>query len=128
MYISDNNNSAVRKVTVSTGIITTVAGTGADGFSGDGGPATSATMHDTFGITLDQAGNLYICDYYNYRIRKVTVSTGIISTFAGGGSGGDGVEATSSSLNIPLGVAVDSSGNKLFVFVFVPLLLVCLFP
>jgi sugar lactone lactonase YvrE len=118
LYISDSGNGRIRKVTASTGIITTVAGNGAWGFSGDGGPATSAQLYGPEDIAVDSADNLYIADWNNSRIRKVTVSTGIITTVAGNGQGvypnafsGDGGPATSAELSNPNGVAVDSAGN-----------------
>jgi hypothetical protein len=118
IYIADNGNCRVRKVTVSTGIITTVAGNGTMGTSGDGGPATSASLCP-MGIALDNAANIYIADGSDMRIRKVTAATGIISTVAGNGpinSGngaysGDGGPAVSADLGCPYGVAVDSSDN-----------------
>jgi uncharacterized protein (TIGR03437 family) len=112
IYIGDCLNNRVRKVS-SSGIITTVAGTGSPGFSGDGGPATSAQLYNPYGMVVDGSGNLYIADSSNNRIRKIS-STGIISTVAGnGGAGyaGDGGPATSAQLYNPLGVAVDGSGN-----------------
>ena len=114
IYIADWDNSRIRKITVSTGIISTVAGNGTRGFSGDGGKATSAKMNSPFGVALDSAGNIYIADVDNYRIRKVTVSTGIISTVAGNGTAGfsgDGGKATSAELQGPSGVAVDTASN-----------------
>src|ERR1700680_1358800 len=90
------------------GIITTIAGNGTQGFSGDGGPATSASLWDTSGVTVDASGNLFIVDFNNYRIRKVAAS-GIITTVAGNGTrgfSGDGGPATSASI-YPFGVAVD---------------------
>ncbi|MCM3038592.1 S-layer homology domain-containing protein [Paenibacillus motobuensis] len=112
LYIADSSNHRVRKVDAS-GKISTIAGTGTGGYSGDGGPATSAQLNHPYRLTLDSAGNLYISDYSNDCIRKVDVS-GRISTVAGGkGSGysGDGGSATSAKLSYPEGVAVDSSGN-----------------
>jgi uncharacterized protein (TIGR03437 family) len=110
LYISDLGNSRVRKV--SGGTITTIAGGGAFRFSGDGGPATSALFNAPEGLTLDSAGNLYIADFANNRIRKV--SGGTITTIAGNGAfgfSGDGGPATSASLNEPFGAAVDSAGS-----------------
>ena len=110
LYIADTGNSRVRKVT--NGIITTVAGTGGYGFSGDNGPATSAQLYNPEGITVDAAGNLYIADTLDNRIRKV--SNGIITTVAGNGTygfSGDNGPATSSQLGHPTGVAADSAGN-----------------
>src|ERR1700742_3132645 len=94
--------------------ITTIAGTGTAGYSGDGGAATSAQLHQTEGVTTDSAGNLYIADWTNNVIRKVSAGTGIITTVAGNGTPGflgDGGAATSAELKGPTGVAVDSLGN-----------------
>ena len=94
--------------------ITTFAGAGTASYSGDNGPATSAALNNPFGITFDSSGNLYIADQSNYRVRKVTVSTGVISTIAGDGTGGytgDNGQATSAALNHPTGVALDASGT-----------------
>jgi len=99
----------------SIGIITTIAGSStSSGFSGDNGPATSASFSNPYGINVDAAGNVYIADTSNHRIRKVTVSTGIITTIAGTGAysySGDGGAATSAALNNPYGVALDAVGN-----------------
>jgi trimeric autotransporter adhesin len=114
IYIADTNNCRIRLVTRSTGIITTVAGDGAVGYKGDGGPATSASLHNPWGIAVDASGNIYIADIDNHRIRLVTRSTGIITTVAGDGTfgyKGDGGPATSAGLYYPYGVAVDASGN-----------------
>jgi streptogramin lyase len=104
LYIADALNYRVRKVTPG-GIITTVAGNGTAGFSGDGGPATSAELYWPAAVAVDGAGNLYIADYANSLIRKVTPG-GIITTVAGGGFGGfgsvgDGVPATDAALSYP---------------------------
>ena len=110
VYIADQDHTRIRKV--SNGVITTVAGNGTQGFSGDNGPATSAQLYDPERVTVDSAGNLYIADTDNYRIRKV--SNGVITTVAGnGGRGfnGDNILATSAQLHDPFGVAVDSAGN-----------------
>ena len=115
IYIADASNSRIRKVTVSTGIISTIAGTGTQSYSGDNGAATSATLNYPFGVGLDTAGNVYIADTDNHRIRKVTISTGIITTFAGTGTesySGDNGPATSATLNQPTGVALDSAGTQ----------------
>ena len=112
IYIADRDNSKIRMVN-SAGIITTFAGTGVAGSSGDGGAATSAQLHGPTGVTVDNNGNLYIVDPNNRKIRMVT-STGIMTTFAGtgvAGSSGDGGKATSAQLNGPSGVGTDSSGN-----------------
>ena len=107
IYIADFLNSCIRKVTIFTGIITTIAGTGSFGYSGDNGPATSAELSYASGVVIDTSGNVYIADTFNNRIRKVTVSTGIITTIAGTGTG----PATSATLRYPFGVAVDSAGS-----------------
>ena len=115
VYIADFDNHRIRKVTISTGIISTIAGTGTQSYSGDNAAATSATLNYPYGVGLDTAGNVYIADTYNNRIRKVTISTGIITTFAGTGTNsysGDNGPATSATLCYPYGVAVDSAGTQ----------------
>src|SRR5207253_2046510 len=95
------------------GTISTYAGTGTVGFAGDGGPATAAQLNEPVGVALDPAGNLYIAERENHRIRKVTPG-GVITTYAGnGGYGfwGDGGPATAAQLSLPHGVALDSAGN-----------------
>ncbi len=112
MYIADDGNFRIRKI--SNGIITTVVGNGTGGYSGDGGPATSAELRYASGIAIDGSGNLYIADSSNNRIRKVTASSGNISTIAGNGVqgyAGDGGNAAGAEMNGPEGVAVDGSGN-----------------
>src|SRR5207249_744915 len=116
LFIADAGNSRIRKVTP-TGVISTAAGNGTPGFSGDGGSATSAQLNYPFGVAVDGSGNLLIVDTGNSRIRKVTPA-GVISTVAGNGvSGfsGDGGPATSAQLNSPSGVAVDGSDNLFIV-------------
>ena len=121
-------------MTVSTGIITTIAGNGTPSYSGDNGQATSASLSLPSGVALDSSGsqaylricfslflflfylgNVYIADRNNNRIRKVTVSTGIVTTFAGtgtAGNSGDGGVATSATISPSYGVALDSSGTQ----------------
>jgi len=114
VYIGDSDNYRVRKVTASTGIITTVAGDGTYGYNGDNIPATEAELDAPEGVAVDSAGNIYIADFWNCRIRKVTASTGYISTVAGDGTcgyNGDNITATSAELYHPNNVAVDSAGN-----------------
>jgi hypothetical protein len=111
-YFGDASNRRVRKVTPA-GIISTVAGTGMPGFSGDGGPATKATLTRPTFVVVDPTGNLYITDSANQRIRRVDPN-GTITTFAGNGLAGfsgDGGLATSASLMFPLGMAMDKIGN-----------------
>src|SRR5271170_8409521 len=118
LYIADQYNCLIREV--SGGIITTIAGntSGAPncGYSGDGGPATSAQLNDTYGIAIDSAGNLYIADEVNCLVREV--SGGIITAIAGNTSGvpncwytGDGAPATTFDLSFPQGITPDPSGN-----------------
>jgi len=114
LFIADAGNNRVRRVDAATGIITTVAGNGTFSFSGDGGPATSATLAGPFGVAVDVSGNPFIADTFNNRIRRVDAATGIITTAAGNGTfgfSGDGGLATSATLGGPFGVAVDCSGN-----------------
>ena len=114
IYFVDFDTCRVRKVTVSTGIITTTAGTGSCGYSADNIMATTAQLADTYDVALDGSGNVYIADAANHRIRKVTVSTGIITTIAGTGNNiynGDDIAATLATLYFPTGVAVDGSDN-----------------
>jgi trimeric autotransporter adhesin len=111
LFIADSGSGRIRRVDAMTGIITTVAGNGSGGFSGDGGPATSAALSDPAGVALDAQDNLFIADSGNGRVRRVEAATAIVTTVAGGGSGGDGGPATSAILVRPDGVAPDSSGN-----------------
>ena len=110
-YIADTNNQRIRGV-VSNGTISTVAGTGSAGFAGDGAASPSAQVNFPSGVATDSAGNVYIADTSNQRVRKI--AGGVISTVAGNGTpgyGGDGGAATSAQLNWPVSVAVDSAGN-----------------
>ena len=117
LYIADgtrDGNYRIRRVAAITGIVTTVAGNGSEGSSGDGGPATLAQFSSLGGLVTDTLGNLYIADNFNNRVRMVSAATGIITTVAGSGiagSAGDGGLATSAELNNPLSVAVDTAGN-----------------
>ena len=115
LFIADTSDNRVREVNHATGVITTVAGTGTVGYSGDGGQATAAMLSRPDAVALDSAGNLYIADTQNNCIRKVVLSTGVITTVAGSSSAhgflGDNGPATAASLEYPQGVAVDTSGN-----------------
>ena len=135
VYFSDNSNYRVRKITTSTGIISTYAGTGSTIYSGDGDQATAAGLYNLNGICIDSSGknsqllplhhrldsillhlldNVIVVCQFIHRIRKVTAATTVISTIAGSGTGsysGDNGPATSASLNGPTGVAVDSAGK-----------------
>jgi sugar lactone lactonase YvrE len=112
LYIADYSHHRIRKVNTA-GIITTIAGNGTAGFSGDGGQATAAKINSPTGVTVDATGNLYIADDGNNRIRKVSTA-GIITTIAGNGTAGfsgDGGQATAAGLNAPWDVAIDNAGN-----------------
>ena len=109
IYVVDTANARIRMI-APTGVIATVAGNGLHSFSGDGGPATNGALGFPAAVALDPAGNLYIADQLNNRVRKVT-PTGVISTVAGGGTAGDGSPATGASLRAPSGLAVDAPGN-----------------
>ncbi len=113
LYIADQINNRIRKVDPS-GIITTYAGNGSPGFTGDSGPATAAEIFDPYGIATDDTGNVYFADFGNGRIRKISTS-GIINTVAGGGTSyADSTTATGSVILYPAYVAVDTSGNVFF--------------
>ncbi len=112
IYITDYNNNRIRKVDAA-GTITTYAGTGVGGYSGDGGLATAAKLNHPNLISMDGAGNIYFGDQLNHVIRKITPAN-IITTIAGNGtagSAGDGLPATNAQLNNPLSAAVDAAGN-----------------
>jgi sugar lactone lactonase YvrE len=112
LYFAETGNHVVRKVNTA-GHITTIAGTGTQGFSGDAGPATSATLDSPQGLALDTANNLYIADTHNHRIRRIDAATGIITTIAGTtpGFSGDNALATSAQLNLPTALALDTANN-----------------
>jgi hypothetical protein len=113
LYIADTYNPIIRKV--SGGIITTVAGTPQiNGYSGDGGPATSGKMYYPSDMKIDPAGNIYVDDQYNHRIRKVSAVSGNVSTVARNGApgfSGDGI-ATQNSTYYPLGIWLDANDNR----------------
>ena len=115
IYFSDTYNHRARKISVGTNIITTLAGTGTSGFSGDNGQAGNALLSFPGGIALS-AGKLFIADKTNHRVRRVDLSTGIIATVAGGGFlQADNVLALSTDLGFPTGLTVDSNGNLVIV-------------
>ena len=115
LFIADTFNSVIREVNATTHVITTVAGIGDFfGYSGDGGPATGASLYEPYGVTVDSSGNLFIADTFNNRIREVAAGTNDISTYAGNGSqgySGDGGLATKAELYWPTGLALDTGGN-----------------
>jgi sugar lactone lactonase YvrE len=112
LYIAETGNHTIRKVDIG-GHLTTLAGSGMQGFSGDSGPATVATLDSPQGLALDTANNLYIADTHNHRIRKLDLTTGIITTIAGSTAGfsGDSGPASSAQLNLPTALALDDAGN-----------------
>ncbi len=114
VYIADLWNNRIRAVAAGSGIIRTVAGNSSPGYNGDGIAATAAQLYGPQGVCVDAAGNLYIADSFNYRVRKVTLTTGLISTIAGTGTAGyngDGIVGTAAQLFAPVAVAVDPAGN-----------------
>ena len=120
LYVAEGRSPRIRRIDAE-GTITTFAGTGVVGYSGDGGPASRARLAYPAGISVDQAGNVFIADSWNHRIRRV-ISSGVISTVAGTGDrgdGGDGSPAVQAQLAYPVAVAGDTTGN-LYVVSFVP--------
>lgn len=114
LYVSDSGNNRIRVINLTTNIIANYAGTGGAGFNNDGVIATNASLNNPAGITLDAAGNLFIADRNNHRIRRVDAVSKLMSTVAGDGAqgfGGDGSAATAAQLNLPADVAVDGAGN-----------------
>ncbi len=111
-YICEREGNAIRRVDAS-GVITTIAGTGAEGYSGDGGPALRATFRGPKGIRADREGNLYVVDTENHAIRRIDAKTGVVSTVAGGhkGADGDGGDATKAGLDRPHGCIVAPDGT-----------------
>jgi len=113
LYVGDTYNYRIRKISPD-GIITTVAGTGGRGYSGDGGPATKAMMGEPRGLTIGPDGSIYLCDYQNHRIRRITPD-GIINTFAGNGFGdnntGDGGPALQARLRYPSDISISKDGT-----------------
>jgi len=114
VYISDSGNNVVRKVDATTGIITTIAGTGSVGYTGNGGPAVQAKLSNPKGLAVDNHGNLLIAESGSHVIRQWIAATGVIQTVAGNGSGGyngDTFAAASAQLDAPADVKLDSNGN-----------------
>jgi len=114
IYVVDRANYRIRKITAGTGIVTTIAGNGSPGYSGDGGPATSATINWPIYIGCNSAGDIYFLDQYSTYIRKVTASTGYISTYAGGGGIITDCPALSTNLSSPSGLCVNAYDNVCF--------------
>lgn len=118
LFVADTFNNRVARYDVAAGTVTTVAGNGSQGYSGDGGAATQASLALPMGVAVDREGRfLYIADSFNFRVRRVNLSTGIIRTLAGDGNSAgsyeDGVPATSISLALPWGLALDAENNLL---------------
>jgi sugar lactone lactonase YvrE len=114
LFFVEMRNNVVRRVDARTGTISTLAGTGKAGFSGDGGPANHATLNQPHSIQFDSHGDLYICDIANNRVRKVDISTGVITTFAGTGLRGttpEGASLDGTPLNGPRAIDFDRAGN-----------------
>ncbi|HEY1860404.1 MAG TPA: hypothetical protein VGG61_08625, partial [Gemmataceae bacterium] len=115
LYIAERDSHVVRKVDAKTGVISTFAGTGAAGFSGDGGPATRAQLRQPHSIAVDRRGKLLICDIGNHRIRQVDLSSGIIESYGGTGERQptpDGVPVKGAPLNGPRTIAFDEEGIR----------------
>jgi len=114
VYLVDTYNQRIRRIDFTAGTVTTIAGNGTAGFSGDGGPATMASLNHPRDLELGPDGRLYVADTNNHRVRVIDLSTGIITTFAGNGQAGfsgDGGLATAASFSRPFGVAFDREGN-----------------
>jgi hypothetical protein len=117
IYIADSGNHRIRMISSGSGVITTVAGTGVNGYGGDGGQATSALFNYPQGITINTLGDIYIMDTYNNIVRMITKTSGIITAVAGNsvaGYSGDGDQATSAMINTPWNLAIDTSGDIYF--------------
>ena len=114
LYIAEATNHCIRRVDVDSGVITTIAGTGDQGYSGDGGPATGATFNQPYSLQVDSNGGVYVVDRLNYVIRKVDAATGIVTTVAGTGEagyGGDGGPGTMAQFREPNDCFLDGSGG-----------------
>jgi sugar lactone lactonase YvrE len=114
LYLADTRNHRIRRIDATTGVITTIAGNGTQGFSRDNGPATAASIDSPTGLALDAANNLYLADTHNHRIRRIGATTGLITTIAGTGTAGysgDDAAASTATLALPHGLSVDTSGN-----------------
>src|SRR5438270_1805500 len=117
-YFSDTFNHRIRRVDARSGGITTIAGNGEPGYSGDGGPAMRASLNEPYGIAIDRAGNLYVADRLNRRVRRIEAATGIITTLAGTGEAaysGDGGPAGRAGLAEPNGLALDAEERHLYI-------------
>ncbi len=118
LYFSDTFNHRIRRVDAASGIISTIAGNGDAGHAGDGGPATEAAMNEPYGIVVDRAGNIFVADRLNRRVRRIDAASGIITTLAGTGEaayGGDGGKAAEAGLGEPNGLAFDAEQRHLYI-------------
>ena len=118
LCFSDTFNHCIRRIDARTGVISTIAGTGERGFSGDGGAATRAQMNEPYGVVIDRSGNIYVADRLNRRVRRIDGASGVITTLAGDGSGqysGDGGPSAQAGLAEPNGLALDRDHRRLFI-------------
>jgi sugar lactone lactonase YvrE len=118
LYFTDTFNNRIRRVDAQSGVISTLAGNGEAGYAGDGGPATEASLNEPYGIVLDRAGNIFIADRLNRRVRRIDATSGIITTTAGTGEaayGGDGGPAAQAGLAEPNGLAFDAAERHLYI-------------
>ena len=118
LYFSDTFNHCIRRVDARTGVITTCAGRGEAGYSGDGGTATRARFNEPYGIAVDNAANIYVADRHNHCVRRIDGSSGIVTSFAGNGSsgfGGDDGPASRAGMVEPNGLALDPAQTRLFI-------------
>ena len=118
LYFSDTFNNRIRRVDARSGVISTIAGNGEKGYSGDGGPATAASLNEPYGIVLDRAGNIFLADRLNRRVRRIDAASGIITTLAGTGDAaysGDGGPAAAAGLAEPNGLAFDVTQRHLYI-------------
>jgi DNA-binding beta-propeller fold protein YncE len=118
LYFSDTFNHRIRRVDARTGIITTVAGNGTAGYTGDGGPATQAAFNEPYGIAVDRTGNIYVADRHNHCVRRIDGTSGIVTSFAGNGAAGyagDGGPAARAGLVEPNGLGFDPAQQRLYI-------------
>src|SRR4051794_24609402 len=118
LYFSDTFNHRIRRVDARSGVITTVAGNGEAGYSGDGGPAVNASLNEPYGIALNRSGNIFVADRLNRRVRRIDAASGIITTLAGTGEAGysgDGGPAARAGLAEPNGLALDPTQRQLYI-------------
>ncbi len=118
LYFSDTFNHCIRRVDARTGVITTCAGCGEVGYSGDGGPAASARFNEPYGIAVDNAANVYVADRHNHCVRRIDGTSGIVTTFAGNdssGFAGDDGPASRAGMVEPNGLALDPAQTRLFI-------------